>query len=143
MDRSLRVSEIRYKFISICCTRWYTMVTTCTLHYHFRSSFDCQTCNTDVEKRINPSFFLCMYIMVFVFSIFCFLFGSHRQADAVSKSKRQRAPNEETKLNETATILMNCFRIFNGDRSNSLETSKRWGTLYIVNSLFKVYFEVQ
>jgi hypothetical protein len=139
MDRSFRISEDCCIFVSVCYTRRYTMGTTCSLHYHFRSSFDCQTCNIDVEKRINLCF--CQPWSLYS-SHFCFFLGCGSQADAVSKAKRQRAPNEETKLNETAAILMNCFRIIYGDRSNSLETSKRWGTLYIVNSLFKVYFQV-
>jgi hypothetical protein len=45
-------------------------------------------------------------------------------------------------LEETTRILKNCFKTTNTDRS-PLEVSKRWGTLYVVNNLFKIYFQVR
>lgn len=64
-----------------------------------------------------------------------------RRADIASKNKQKLFSNEESKLKEATKTLINCFRMINGDRS-PLEISKRWGALYIVNTLLKINFQL-
>eukprot|EP00118_Oscarella_pearsei_P023178 m.273980 g.273980 ORF g.273980 m.273980 type:complete len:446 (+) comp40581_c0_seq11:415-1752(+) len=44
-------------------------------------------------------------------------------------------------LEKAADSIMSCFRVCVSDNRSSLEVSKKWGTLPIVNNLFKIYFK--
>jgi hypothetical protein len=48
---------------------------------------------------------------------------------------------EGGKLEEATRIMLNIFRITHSDRSSD-STSKQWGTLYVVNNIFKIYFQL-
>ena len=45
-------------------------------------------------------------------------------------------------MEKVAEILMSSFRICVGDIRAPKDVSKKWGTLPVVNQLFKVYFKV-
>jgi hypothetical protein len=45
-------------------------------------------------------------------------------------------------LEKAAEQIMSCFRICVADSRTAVENSKRWGTLGIVNQLFKIYFKL-
>uniref|UniRef100_T1J4S1 CSN12-like protein n=1 Tax=Strigamia maritima TaxID=126957 RepID=T1J4S1_STRMM len=45
-------------------------------------------------------------------------------------------------LEKAAELLMGCFRVCAGDNRSSIEDTKRWGMLNLVNQLFKIYFKI-
>ncbi|XP_033637275.1 PCI domain-containing protein 2-like [Asterias rubens] len=60
-------------------------------------------------------------------------------ADVQLSKKGKGKPGE--KLEKAADTLMGCFRICAADSRASLDDSKKWGMLYLVNQLFKIYFK--
>jgi len=46
-------------------------------------------------------------------------------------------------MEKAADVLMSCFRVCVTDTRSSLENTKRWGTMHIVNQLFKIYFKIK
>ncbi|XP_065177712.1 PCI domain-containing protein 2-like [Sycon ciliatum] len=61
-------------------------------------------------------------------------------ADKQQAHTKSGKPDE--KLEKAADLLMNCFRACVADTRASFEVTKRWGTLPIVNNLFKIYFQI-
>ncbi|NP_001089237.1 PCI domain-containing protein 2 [Xenopus laevis] len=45
-------------------------------------------------------------------------------------------------LEKAAEILMSCFRVCASDTRAAFEDSKKWGMLFLVNQLFKIYFKI-
>ncbi|XP_022358348.1 PCI domain-containing protein 2 isoform X2 [Enhydra lutris kenyoni] len=45
-------------------------------------------------------------------------------------------------LEKAAELLMSCFRVCASDTRAGIEDSKKWGMLFLVNQLFKIYFKV-
>uniref|UniRef100_UPI0035902A60 PCI domain-containing protein 2 isoform X2 n=1 Tax=Myxine glutinosa TaxID=7769 RepID=UPI0035902A60 len=45
-------------------------------------------------------------------------------------------------LEKAADTLMNCFRVCACDNRAGIEDSKKWGMLFLVNQLFKIYFKI-
>ncbi|KAG8137537.1 hypothetical protein E2320_004771 [Naja naja] len=45
-------------------------------------------------------------------------------------------------LEKAAELLMSCFRVCASDTRASIEDSKKWGMLFLVNQLFKIYFKI-
>ncbi|CAK8687080.1 unnamed protein product [Clavelina lepadiformis] len=45
-------------------------------------------------------------------------------------------------LEKAADTIMSCFRICGSDGRSALEVSKKWGMLFLVNQLFKIYFRI-
>ncbi|XP_077970293.1 PCI domain-containing protein 2-like isoform X2 [Styela clava] len=43
-------------------------------------------------------------------------------------------------LEKAADTVMSCFRVCASDGRSSIEVSKKWGMLFLVNQLFKIYF---
>ncbi|XP_072034806.1 PCI domain-containing protein 2-like isoform X2 [Amphiura filiformis] len=60
-------------------------------------------------------------------------------ADIQLTKKGKGKPGE--KLEKAADTMLGCFRICAADSRASLEDSKKWGMLYLVNQLFKIYFK--
>ncbi|XP_068734276.1 PCI domain-containing protein 2-like [Montipora capricornis] len=52
----------------------------------------------------------------------------------------QEKPGEM--LEKAAEVMMGCFRVFASDSRSSLDVSKKWGMLALVNHLFKIYFKI-
>lgn len=63
-----------------------------------------------------------------------------RRADAEQKRRGVGKPNET--LEKAAECMMSCFRVCVGDTRSSLDVSKKWGMIAIVNHLFKIYFKI-
>ncbi|KAK6196245.1 hypothetical protein SNE40_001506 [Patella caerulea] len=61
-------------------------------------------------------------------------------ADIQAVSKRKGKPGEH--LEKAAELLMGCFRVCASDNRASLDDSKKWGMLNLVNQLFKIYFKI-
>ncbi|CAH1781380.1 unnamed protein product [Owenia fusiformis] len=45
-------------------------------------------------------------------------------------------------LEKAAELLMGCFRVCASDNRASVDDSKKWGMLNLVNQLFKIYFKI-
>ncbi|XP_069745626.1 PCI domain-containing protein 2 isoform X2 [Narcine bancroftii] len=45
-------------------------------------------------------------------------------------------------LEKSAELLMSCFRICASDNRAGIDDSKKWGMLFLVNQLFKIYFKI-
>ncbi|XP_053311206.1 PCI domain-containing protein 2 isoform X2 [Spea bombifrons] len=45
-------------------------------------------------------------------------------------------------LEKAAELLMSCFRVCASDTRAAFEDSKKWGMLFLVNQLFKIYFKI-
>ncbi|XP_072268658.1 PCI domain-containing protein 2 isoform X2 [Pyxicephalus adspersus] len=45
-------------------------------------------------------------------------------------------------LEKAAELLMSCFRVCASDTRASFDDSKKWGMLFLVNQLFKIYFKI-
>ncbi|CAH3024806.1 unnamed protein product [Porites evermanni] len=62
------------------------------------------------------------------------------QADKQLIESRQGKPGEM--LEKAAEVMMGCFRVCASDSRSSLDVSKKWGMLALVNHLFKIYFKI-
>ncbi|RMX36947.1 hypothetical protein pdam_00000969 [Pocillopora damicornis] len=62
------------------------------------------------------------------------------QADKQQVRKGLGKPGEM--LEKAAEVMMGCFRVCASDSRSSLEVSKKWGMLALVNHLFKIYFKI-
>ncbi|KAM4795089.1 PCI domain-containing protein 2 [Rhinophrynus dorsalis] len=45
-------------------------------------------------------------------------------------------------LEKAAELLMSCFRVCASDTRAAFDDSKKWGMLFLVNQLFKIYFKI-
>jgi len=50
--------------------------------------------------------------------------------------------NKTDAFEKAADSIMACFRVCGSDGRTSLEVSKKWGMLFLVNQLFKIYFRI-
>eukprot|EP01137_Pigoraptor_chileana_P034980 Opistho-2@28319 len=64
-----------------------------------------------------------------------------RRTAVMADEQLARQGKKASKLDDAARVLMRCFTVVGNDRS-PLETSKKWGTLQVVNNLFKIYFRL-
>lgn len=62
------------------------------------------------------------------------------QADKQQTKNGQGKPGEM--LEKAAEVIMGCFRVCASDSRSSLDVSKKWGMLALVNHLFKIYFKI-
>ena len=75
----------------------------------------------------------CRYVHLFQFAMY--------QADKVLAARGQSKPGDTTE--KAAEILMASFRVCVSDLRAAKHMSKKWGTLPVINQLFKVYFRVR
>ena len=61
---------------------------------------------------------------------------------ADSQRGKNKTAKQDELLEKSAEHLMSCFRVCVSDTRASLENSKKWGMLAIVNQLFKIYFRI-
>lgn len=59
-------------------------------------------------------------------------------AGKVKKSGGKQSDTYE----KAADSIMSCFRVCGSDGRAAIEVSKRWGMLFLVNQLFKIYFKI-
>ncbi|XP_011409387.2 PREDICTED: PCI domain-containing protein 2-like, partial [Amphimedon queenslandica] len=66
------------------------------------------------------------------------------KAESVAKERVGvvKGKKEGEILERAAEQIMSCFRVCVSDSRTSLDNTKRWGTLGIVNQLFKIYFKL-
>ena len=62
---------------------------------------------------------------------------------ATQAEKRCDRSKEGEMLEKAADILMSCFRVCVTDTRASINNTKRWGTMHIVNQLFQIYFRIK
>ncbi|XP_018417753.1 PREDICTED: PCI domain-containing protein 2 isoform X2 [Nanorana parkeri] len=65
-------------------------------------------------------------------------FANHADQQLVKKGKGKIGDM----LEKAAELLMSCFRVCASDTRASFDDSKKWGMLFLVNQLFKLYFKI-
>lgn len=66
------------------------------------------------------------------------LFANSADVQAQKKGKGKAGE----RLEKAAELLMGCFRVCASDNRASVEDTKKWGMLNLVNQLFKIYFKI-
>ncbi|XP_065313876.1 PCI domain-containing protein 2-like isoform X2 [Gordionus sp. m RMFG-2023] len=59
-----------------------------------------------------------------------------------AESIKSGAPKHGLYLEKASDTLLGCFRVCATDNFSSAQYSKKWGMLYLVNQLFKIYFKI-
>ncbi|NXU89341.1 PCID2 protein, partial [Xiphorhynchus elegans] len=88
-----------------------------------------------------------------IYTVFCFpralpimyavaldlrIFANNADQQLVKKGKSKVGDM----LEKAAELLMSCFRVCASDTRAGIEDSKKWGMLFLVNQLFKIYFKI-
>uniref|UniRef100_A0A8C8ZUB2 PCI domain-containing protein 2 n=2 Tax=Lemuridae TaxID=9445 RepID=A0A8C8ZUB2_PROSS len=66
------------------------------------------------------------------------VFANNADQQLVKKGKSKAGDM----LEKAAELLMSCFRVCASDTRAGIEDSKKWGMLFLVNQLFKIYFKI-
>ncbi|NWH77718.1 PCID2 protein, partial [Piaya cayana] len=66
------------------------------------------------------------------------IFANNADQQLVKKGKGKVGDT----LEKAAELLMSCFRVCASDTRAGIEDSKKWGMLFLVNQLFKIYFKI-
>lgn len=66
------------------------------------------------------------------------LFANNGDIQAVQRGKGKMGD----RLEKAAELIMGCFRVCASDNRASVDDSKKWGMLNLVNQLFKIYFKI-
>ncbi|CAL8288258.1 unnamed protein product [Lota lota] len=66
------------------------------------------------------------------------IFANNAEQQLLKKGKGQ--PGDM--LEKAAEQLMSCFRVCASDNRAGLDDSKKWGMLFLINQLFKIYFKI-
>ncbi|KAK0149613.1 PCI domain-containing protein 2 [Merluccius polli] len=66
------------------------------------------------------------------------IFANNAEQQLQQKGKGQ--PGDM--LEKAAEQLMSCFRVCASDNRAGLDDSKKWGMLFLINQLFKIYFKI-
>ncbi|KAF7660267.1 hypothetical protein LDENG_00285250 [Lucifuga dentata] len=66
------------------------------------------------------------------------IFANNAEQQLQKKGKGQ--PGDM--LEKAAEQLMSCFRVCASDNRAGIEDSKKWGMLFLINQLFKIYFKI-
>jgi len=62
---------------------------------------------------------------------------------AKKMDNKSKTRNKQTEIFEKAAeTIMSCFRVCGSDGRASLDVSKKWGMLFLVNQLFNIYFRI-
>ncbi|NWW39933.1 PCID2 protein, partial [Panurus biarmicus] len=101
-------------------------------NHDFVEAYKCQTviCTMIFFSRALPI----MYSVALDLRIF----ANNADQQLVKKGKSKVGDM----LEKAAELLMGCFRVCASDTRAGIEDSKKWGMLFLVNQLFKIYFKI-
>ncbi|XP_069323886.1 PCI domain-containing protein 2 isoform X3 [Eulemur rufifrons] len=86
-------------------------------NHDFVEAYKCQTVIVQLDLRV---------------------FANNADQQLVKKGKSKAGDM----LEKAAELLMSCFRVCASDTRAGIEDSKKWGMLFLVNQLFKIYFKI-
>ncbi|NWS59490.1 PCID2 protein, partial [Chunga burmeisteri] len=125
-------------------------------NHDFIEAYKCQTVIFyDQLAKKKKSLFLMSYLLhdLHILSILCLsralpimyavaldlrIFANNADQQLVKKGKSKVGDM----LEKAAELLMSCFRVCASDTRAGIEDSKKWGMLFLVNQLFKIYFKI-
>ncbi|NWY06731.1 PCID2 protein, partial [Nothoprocta ornata] len=126
-------------------------------NHDFVEAYKCQTvifCGPLARKRclfIMPCLLHAMHILsvkhlylsralpiMYAVALDLRIFANNADQQLVKKGKSKVGDM----LEKAAELLMSCFRVCASDTRAGIEDSKKWGMLFLVNQLFKIYFKI-
>ncbi|NXY90636.1 PCID2 protein, partial [Alcedo cyanopectus] len=104
-------------------------------NHDFIEAYKCQTViHTEYTASSFPRALPIMYAVALDLRIF----ANNADQQLVKKGKSKVGDM----LEKAAELLMSCFRVCASDTRAGIEDSKKWGMLFLVNQLFKIYFKI-
>ncbi|NWU58846.1 PCID2 protein, partial [Dromas ardeola] len=106
-------------------------------NHDFIEAYKCQTVIVQYPFLILFYFSRALPIMYAV-ALDLRIFANNADQQLVKKGKSKVGDM----LEKAAELLMSCFRVCASDTRAGIEDSKKWGMLFLVNQLFKIYFKI-
>ncbi|NWQ94177.1 PCID2 protein, partial [Burhinus bistriatus] len=106
-------------------------------NHDFIEAYKCQTVIVQYPFPILLYFSRALPIMYAV-ALDLRIFANNADQQLVKKGKSKVGDM----LEKAAELLMSCFRVCASDTRAGIEDSKKWGMLFLVNQLFKIYFKI-
>ncbi|NXG87321.1 PCID2 protein, partial [Stercorarius parasiticus] len=106
-------------------------------NHDFIEAYKCQTVIVQYPFPILFYFSRALPIMYAV-ALDLRIFANNADQQLVKKGKSKVGDM----LEKAAELLMSCFRVCASDTRAGIEDSKKWGMLFLVNQLFKIYFKI-
>uniref|UniRef100_A0A8V0YPI7 PCI domain containing 2 n=1 Tax=Gallus gallus TaxID=9031 RepID=A0A8V0YPI7_CHICK len=101
-------------------------------NHDFIEAYKCQTVIVQYP-------FPCMALpIMYAVALDLRIFANNADQQLVKKGKSKVGDM----LEKAAELLMSCFRVCASDTRAGIEDSKKWGMLFLVNQLFKIYFKI-
>ncbi|NWZ51042.1 PCID2 protein, partial [Haliaeetus albicilla] len=101
-------------------------------NHDFIEAYKCQTV-------INTMFYFSRALpIMYAVALDLRIFANNADQQLVKKGKSKVGDM----LEKAAELLMSCFRVCASDTRAGIEDSKKWGMLFLVNQLFKIYFKI-
>ncbi|NXU15015.1 PCID2 protein, partial [Pardalotus punctatus] len=101
-------------------------------NHDFIEAYKCQTV-------IYAMIFFCRALpIMYSVALDLRIFANNADQQLVKKGKSKVGDM----LEKAAELLMSCFRVCASDTRAGIEDSKKWGMLFLVNQLFKIYFKI-
>ncbi|NXT58122.1 PCID2 protein, partial [Pluvianellus socialis] len=117
-------------------------------NHDFIEAYKCQTVIVNIKKKNYFLHDLHILSILFYFSralpimyavaLDLRIFANNADQQLVKKGKSKVGDM----LEKAAELLMSCFRVCASDTRAGIEDSKKWGMLFLVNQLFKIYFKI-
>ncbi|XP_053563741.1 PCI domain-containing protein 2 [Bombina bombina] len=109
-------------------------------NHDFVEAYKCQTVVVQSFLRIFQSLKEENWALPIMYAITLDLrvFANNADQQLVKKGKGKVGDM----LEKAAELLMSCFRVCASDTRAAFEDSKKWGMLFLVNQLFKIYFKI-
>ncbi|NWZ44111.1 PCID2 protein, partial [Brachypodius atriceps] len=103
-------------------------------NHDFVEAYKCQT----VIYILYMIFFSRALPIMYSVALDLRIFANNADQQLVKKGKSKVGDM----LEKAAELLMGCFRVCASDTRAGIEDSKKWGMLFLVNQLFKIYFKI-
>ncbi|NXY47744.1 PCID2 protein, partial [Ceuthmochares aereus] len=102
-------------------------------NHDFIEAYKCQT-----VIKYTMLFFSRALPIMYAVALDLRIFANNADQQLVKKGKGKIGDM----LEKAAELLMSCFRVCASDTRAGIEDSKKWGMLFLVNQLFKIYFKI-
>ncbi|XP_069104037.1 PCI domain-containing protein 2-like [Argopecten irradians] len=109
-------------------------------NHDFIEAYGCQSVVVQAFVKMFQSIKEENWPLSIMFSVCLDLRLFANSADLQAAKKGKGKPGE--RLEKAAELLMSCFRVCASDNRASVEDTKKWGMLNLVNQLFKIYFKI-
>ncbi|NXM92373.1 PCID2 protein, partial [Oenanthe oenanthe] len=104
-------------------------------NHDFVEAYKCQTV---ILPKYTMIFFSRALPIMYSVALDLRIFANNADQQLVKKGKSKVGDM----LEKAAELLMSCFRVCASDTRAGIEDSKKWGMLFLVNQLFKIYFKI-